>query len=141
VYDLPRIARLEYPNLGQVCDGLDKDCRPHDQDQQRRVHVARSGVQDAEGNCAPEGRNFVAVDKDKDKEDNGLILSGVSAIVGIVPVVFVVDDNNDNEDDGIILLRMALLDPQKTRTLQLFFGLSDFSSVSLEDKETARQKM
>ena len=83
---------------------------------------------------------IVVVDDNKDKKDDGIILSGISAVVGIVPVVFVVDDDNNNEDDGIILLRMALLEPQKTQTLRLFLGLSKFSSVSLEDKETTPQK-
>ena len=83
---------------------------------------------------------IVVVDYDKNKEDDGVILSGVSAVVGIVPAVFVVNDNNDIEDDGIILLRMALLEPKKTRTLQLFLGLSNFSSISFEDKETTPPK-
>ncbi len=42
-------------------------------------------------------------DDDKDEEDNGVILSGVSAIVSIVPDVVVVVDNNNKEDNGIIL--------------------------------------
>ncbi len=84
---------------------------------------------------------IVVVDDDKEEEDDGGILFGVSAVVGIVPVVGVVDNDINNEDGGIILLRMAFLEPKKTRTLQLFLGLSDFSSVSLEDEETAHQKM
>ena len=83
---------------------------------------------------------IVIVDDNKDKENNGVILSGVSAVVGIVPVVFVVDYDNDNEDNGIILLRMALLEPKRNWTLQLFLGFSNFFSPSLEDKETAPKK-
>jgi hypothetical protein len=66
---------------------------------------------------------MVVVDNDKGKEVDGVILSGVSAIFGIVPVVVIVDDDNDNKDDSIILLRMALLEPKK-------LGLSNFSSDS-----------
>ena len=55
----------------------------------------------------------VVVDNDKDKEDNGVILSGVSAIVGIVPVVVVVVVvvivNNEEDDDGIILSGISIV--------------------------------
>ena len=46
---------------------------------------------------------------DKDKEDDGAILSGVSAIVSIVPVVAVVEDDNDKEDNGIILSSISII--------------------------------
>ncbi len=48
-------------------------------------------------------------DEDKDKEDDGVILSGVSAIVSIVPVVVVVDDDNNKEDNGIILSGISVI--------------------------------
>ena len=48
-------------------------------------------------------------DNDKDKEDDGVILSGVSAIVSIVPVVAVVEDDNDKEDNGIILSSISII--------------------------------
>ena len=75
---------------------------------------------------------IVVVDDDKDKEDDGVILSGVSAVVGIVPVIFVVDNDNNNEDNGIILLilRMALLEPQKTRTLQFSLNSPTFPPLA-----------
>ena len=46
---------------------------------------------------------------DKDKEDDGVILSGVSIVVGIIPVVVDVDDNKDKEDDGIILSSISVI--------------------------------
>jgi hypothetical protein len=49
------------------------------------------------------------VDDDKDEEDDGVILSGVSVVVGIVPVVVVVDDDNEEEDDGIILSGISVI--------------------------------
>ena len=51
----------------------------------------------------------VIVDDGKDKEDDGIILSGVSAVVSIVPVVVVVDDDNNEEDDGIILSGISVV--------------------------------
>ena len=42
-------------------------------------------------------------------EDHDIILSGVSAVVGIVPVVVVVDDDKDEEDVGIILSSISVV--------------------------------
>ncbi len=51
----------------------------------------------------------VIVDDDNDKEDNGVILSGASAVVGIIPVIVVVDNDNDEEDGGIILSGISVV--------------------------------
>ena len=49
-------------------------------------------------------------DNDKDKEDNGVNLSGVSAIVSIVPIAVVDNNDNNEEDDGIILSSISVVD-------------------------------
>jgi hypothetical protein len=83
---------------------------------------------------------IVVVDENKDKEDDGVILSGINTIVGIVPVVVVVNDDNDNEDNGIILLRMALLEPKKTWTLRLFLDSPTFPPLAWRTRRPRAKK-
>ena len=76
----------------------------------------------------------VVVDNDKDKEDDGVILSGVSAVVGIVPGIVVVDDDNDEEGDGIILSGISIVvgiiasqQAVAVTKLSLYVGISTIS--------------